>query len=52
MLAKAFVRIRHFGFQYFGLVVWPSTWMSFASILILVAALAILSYRVGAQRCH
>jgi hypothetical protein len=31
---------------------WPSIWMSFASILILAAALAILSYRMGAQSCH
>jgi hypothetical protein len=31
---------------------WPSLWMSFASILILAAALAILSYRMGAQSCH
>ena len=31
---------------------WPSIWMSFASILILVVALAILSYRMGARSCH
>jgi hypothetical protein len=31
---------------------WPSIWMSFASILILAAALAILSYRMGVQSCH
>jgi hypothetical protein len=31
---------------------WPSIWMTFASILILAAALAILSYRMGAQSCH
>lgn len=31
---------------------WPSIWMSFASILIIAAALVILSYRMGAQRCH
>jgi hypothetical protein len=31
---------------------WPSIWMSFASIIILAAALAILSYRMGAQSCH
>jgi hypothetical protein len=31
---------------------WPSIWMSFASILILAAALAILSYRIEAQSCH
>lgn len=31
---------------------WPSIWMSFASILILGAALAILSYRLGVQSCH
>ena len=31
---------------------WPSIWMSFASILILTAALAILSYRMGVQSCH
>ena len=31
---------------------WPSIWMSFASIIILAAALAILAYRMGAQSCH
>ncbi len=31
---------------------WPSIWMSLASIVILAAALAILSYRMGAQSCH
>ena len=31
---------------------WPHVWMSFASILILSIALAILSYRMGAQSCH
>jgi hypothetical protein len=31
---------------------WPHVWMSFASILILATALAILSYRIGAQGCH
>lgn len=31
---------------------WPSIWMSFASIIILAVALAILSYRMGAQSCH
>ena len=31
---------------------WPSICMSFASILILAAALAILTYRMGAQSCH
>jgi len=31
---------------------WPSIWVSFASIIILGAALAILSYRMGAQSCH
>lgn len=31
---------------------WPSIWMSFASIIILSLALAILSYRMGAQSCH
>jgi hypothetical protein len=31
---------------------WPYVWMNFASILILVAALAILSYRLGVQSCH
>jgi cell division protein FtsX len=31
---------------------WPHFWMSFASIIILAAALAILSYRMGAQSCR
>ena len=31
---------------------WPYIWMNFASILILAAALAILSYRIGAQSCR
>lgn len=31
---------------------WPDVWMSFASIIILAVALAILSYRMGAQSCH
>jgi len=31
---------------------WPSIWMSFASIIILAVALAIVSYRMGAQSCH
>ena len=31
---------------------WPSIWLSFASIIILAAALAVLSYRMGAQSCH
>jgi hypothetical protein len=31
---------------------WPYVWMNFASILILAAALAILSYRLGVQSCH
>jgi len=31
---------------------WPHLWMSFASIIILAAALAILTYRMGAQSCH
>ena len=31
---------------------WPYIWMSFASIIILVVAFAIVSYRVGAQSCH
>ncbi len=31
---------------------WPHLWMSFASIILLVVALAILSYRIGAQSCH
>jgi len=30
---------------------WPHLWMSFASIIILAAALAILAYRMGAQSC-
>ena len=28
---------------------WPHLWMSFASIIILAVALAILTYRMGAQ---
>lgn len=31
---------------------WPSVCMSFASIIILAAAIAILIYRIGAQSCH
>jgi hypothetical protein len=31
--------------------VWPFIWMSFASILLLMAALVILAYRIGAHRC-
>jgi hypothetical protein len=31
---------------------WPYCWMSFASIVFLAAALAILSYRIGVQTCH
>lgn len=31
---------------------WRYIWMNFASILILAATLAILSYRIGAQSCH
>jgi hypothetical protein len=31
--------------------VWPYVWISFASILLLMAALVILSYRIGAHRC-
>jgi hypothetical protein len=31
---------------------WPSIWTSFASIILLAAALVILSYRIGAQSCH
>jgi hypothetical protein len=32
--------------------VWPHLWMSFASVILLAAALAILAYRMGAQSCH
>ena len=31
---------------------WPHLWMSFVSIILLTVALAILSYRMGAQSCH
>jgi hypothetical protein len=31
---------------------WPYVWMNFASILILAATLAIVSYRMAAQSCH
>jgi hypothetical protein len=31
---------------------WPSLWMSFASMVLLAVALAILSYRMGTQSCH
>jgi hypothetical protein len=31
---------------------WPSIWMSFASILILAVTLAILSNRMGTQSCR
>jgi hypothetical protein len=31
---------------------WPYVWMSFASMVLLAVALAILSYRMGAQSCH
>jgi len=30
----------------------PYYWMSFASVILLAAALAILTYRMGAQSCH
>ena len=31
---------------------WPYVWMNFASMILLAVALAILSYRMGAQSCH
>ncbi len=31
---------------------WPYMWMSFASVILLAAALAIMAYRMGAQSCH
>jgi hypothetical protein len=31
---------------------WPYVWINFASMIILVATLAIVCYRVGAQSCH
>jgi hypothetical protein len=31
--------------------VWPYIWISFASILLLMAALVVLAYRIGAHRC-
>jgi hypothetical protein len=30
--------------------VWPYIWISFASILLLMAALVVLAYRIGAHR--
>ena len=30
---------------------WPHLWMSFSAMIILAVALAILSYRMGAQSC-
>lgn len=30
---------------------WPNLWMSFVSIILLAAALAIVAYRMGAQSC-
>ncbi len=30
---------------------WPHLWMSFAAVILLTAALAILAYRMGAQSC-
>lgn len=32
--------------------VWPYIWMSFVSIMLLAAALAIVAYRMGAQSCR
>jgi hypothetical protein len=31
---------------------WPSIWLTFASVIILAAALAIMAYRMGAQSCR
>jgi hypothetical protein len=31
---------------------WPHVWMTFASVILLAAALAIMAYRMGAQSCH
>jgi hypothetical protein len=31
---------------------WPHLWMSFVSITLLAAALAIVAYRMGAQSCR
>jgi hypothetical protein len=31
---------------------WSYVWMSFASLVILAATLAIVAYRVSAQTCH
>jgi hypothetical protein len=31
---------------------WPYLWMSFASMIVLAAALAILVFRMGVQRSH
>jgi hypothetical protein len=31
---------------------WPDLWILFAAMIILIATLAILSYRIGAQSCH
>ena len=31
---------------------WPYVWITFASVLILAAALAIMAYRIGAQSCR
>jgi hypothetical protein len=32
--------------------VWPHIWMSFASILLLMAALVVLAYRMGTHSCR
>jgi hypothetical protein len=32
--------------------VWPHIWMSFASILVLMAALVVLAYRMGTHSCR
>jgi hypothetical protein len=31
---------------------WPHIWMSFTSIILLMAALVILAYRIGAHGCQ
>jgi hypothetical protein len=31
---------------------WPYLWMSFASMIVLAAALAILVFRMGVQSCR
>jgi hypothetical protein len=31
---------------------WPYLWITFASVILLAAALRIMAYRMGVQSCH